>query len=245
MIVDGLVFEVTRKCNMNCSHCFMGDAEDLNISSKTIDATLDKIEKIYSIGFGGGEPSLNLEAIEYALEACKKRNIPVLEFYMLTNGKEVSDRFIKILNDWYVYVVKCNYEMIRDLYGFWTISEYNEWIQNEIFGNIILSIDKYHKEIPIDNLIKLSSLSFFKMESFDNSPILNMGKAESLTCEKVELSEEERKERFFLNEKICSKLYINAKGDVLSCCKLSYEKQELYKKTNVFIKNWEQILKNK
>ena len=56
--------------------------------------TLDSYERaeellgtLDGIVFSGGEPSLNLDAIEYTLEVCKKNRIPVDAFYIVTNSK--------------------------------------------------------------------------------------------------------------------------------------------------------------
>lgn len=240
--VDNLVFEITRQCNMNCLHCLRGEAENLNISLNIIEATLDKVKSISTITFSGGEPSLNVEAMKYTLTVCKKRNIPVSSFYVVTNGKKVSDEFINILQEWYFYSLECNYG--DKLLDYKDIPKYHDWIKDDFFGGVALSSDKFHDKIPFRNLAKLQSLSFFVTDNFtdfDKTPIINMGKAENLSCEKTDLSVDSK--IYFYDEDTCELLYINVKGDVLGYCDLSYEKQEIYKKTNVLTSSWDEELK--
>lgn len=90
---NNVVIEITRRCNMCCAHCLRGDAEDVNIQEKYIDAFLDSFSNggyIGTIVFTGGEISLNIPAIRYTLKAVKERNISVGNFYMVTNGKAVD-----------------------------------------------------------------------------------------------------------------------------------------------------------
>lgn len=91
--VSNVVIEITRRCNMCCAHCIRGDAENVDIQERYIDAFLDSFDKgacISSIVFSGGEISLNIPAIRYILKAVKERNISVGSFYMVTNGKAVD-----------------------------------------------------------------------------------------------------------------------------------------------------------
>lgn len=208
--VDNLVFEIPRQCNMNCLHCLRGEAENLNISLNIIEATLDKVKSISTITFSRGEPSLNVEAMKYTLTVCKKRNIPVSSFYVVTNGKKVSDEFINILQEWYFYSLECNYG--DKLLDYKDIPKYHDWIKDDFFGGVALSSDKFHDKIPFRNLAKLQNLS---VDS----------------------------EIYFYDEDTCELLYINVKGDVLGYCDLSYEKQEIYKKTNVLTSSWDEELK--
>lgn len=61
--VSNVVIEITRRCNMCCAHCLRGDAENIDIQERYIDAFLDSFEKgacISYIVFSGGEISLNI-----------------------------------------------------------------------------------------------------------------------------------------------------------------------------------------
>lgn len=90
--VNDIAIEVTRRCNMACKHCLHGEAENLDISHKTIDNILTPLigQSIGGITFTGGEPSLNVDAIQHTLDFCKKNNISVSSFYVVTNGKRIA-----------------------------------------------------------------------------------------------------------------------------------------------------------
>lgn len=71
---NNVVIEITRRCNMCCAHCLRGDAENVDIQEKYIDAFLDSFSNggyIGTIIFTGGEISLNIPAIRYILKAVK------------------------------------------------------------------------------------------------------------------------------------------------------------------------------
>ena len=64
--VDTVVIEITRRCNMCCAHCLRGDAENVDINSKYVDAFFNSFKDgafISNITFTGGEISLNIPAI--------------------------------------------------------------------------------------------------------------------------------------------------------------------------------------
>ena len=81
-----LTVETTRKCNMRCAHCLRGNAQEVDIDHKHIDNLLDQTEVIGHLDITGGEPTLNLDALEYILNGLCKRGIPLLEFGLHTNG---------------------------------------------------------------------------------------------------------------------------------------------------------------
>lgn len=103
MYIPTLMIEVTRKCNMCCSHCMKGDAQDMDIDTKHIDSLLDQVQDIGGLGFTGGEPTLNVEAIEYTLTELKRRNISIDHFFIYTNGMKVSLDFIMVCLKLYAY----------------------------------------------------------------------------------------------------------------------------------------------
>lgn len=65
VVFNQLIIEVTRRCNMECGHCLRGDAQNADILLSAIDGVLDQTEAIGRLIITGGEPTLNLEAIQY------------------------------------------------------------------------------------------------------------------------------------------------------------------------------------
>ena len=99
--IQNLAIEVTRKCNINCKHCLRGESENKNISLEYIDILLDKVDSIGHFCPTGGEPSLNVPAIKYFVDVCKKRNISIDTFYITTNGVNLSTDFVNVCIELY------------------------------------------------------------------------------------------------------------------------------------------------
>ena len=85
--INDLVIEVTRRCNMSCDHCLRGDAQNKDIDIAYIESLIKQVNYIHAIAFTGGEPSLNVSAIEQTLNLCKQYNVSVGSFYMPLMGK--------------------------------------------------------------------------------------------------------------------------------------------------------------
>ena len=156
-----LAIEVTRRCNMSCAHCLRGEAQNMDIDKKYIDKLLEDVSNISYILFTGGEPSLNIEAIEYTLQRCQELNISVGGFYIVTNGKNnVLPLTIACLK-WYAYC-----DDYEDIYG------------------LALSRDMFHDEIDKDAEKILRGLSFFredKFTDFNHVRIISEGRGAELS----------------------------------------------------------------
>lgn len=164
--IDSLAIEVTRRCNMGCAHCMRGDAQQKDMPDDILYDFLKQVSSIGCITFTGGEPTLNIDTIWKTLLICKEFQIPVNEFYIVTNGKEITTEFLNTLIDWYVYCIECNGEP-------------------EMSG-VALSQDEFHEKIPYENVAKLRALSFFcpddkKTRNWGNTNVLDLGRARSLT----------------------------------------------------------------
>lgn len=161
--LDSLAIEVTRRCNMNCPHCMRGKSENKNISKRILKTALQEVSEIGTLIFTGGEPSLNVKAIRDTLDICKYNDIYVDSFYVITNGKEVTDDFISVLLDWYDYITE---------YGGATYR-----------CGVALSKDCFHEEINPDNERKLRELPFFTEDKFidwNRTPPLRLGNAKKI-----------------------------------------------------------------
>ena len=160
-----LVIEVTRRCNMHCAHCLRGEAQAVDLDLHKIDAFLEDVSHIDTITFTGGEPSLNVDAIRHVLDRCKELSIPVYNFYIVTNGKDITDAFLRVLMDWYVYCVLCGGE-----------PEYS---------GLALSQDEYHEPINASHIALLRAFSFFnesdKSTDWSEARLINIGRARSIT----------------------------------------------------------------
>lgn len=260
--VTNLILEITRNCNMCCDHCLRGEKEGFNINILTIRNLLRPIKDISTITFTGGEPSLATQAFHDIREYCEHRKIPVNSAVLTTNGKRISDEFLSECDAWHLYCLKDIFEYIKkpNIMGkeieklVKMISQDNDW---EYGMCLALSTDQFHDEIPIENVLRLTSKSYFSksMFNYDNfeaaingrtrySSIQRSGRAKEFLSEFAREHEPAVDTDWTVNESIkepilyVETLYINAKGDILFDCDLSYEDQETYKIGNVNDEAW-------
>lgn len=118
---------------MSCAHCLRGEAQDVDIDLTYIDDLLDQTELIGKLWFYGGEPTLNLGAIEYTLDGMICRKIPLLNLKIYTNGLIYSDRFIRILK---------KYRQLIDVSCSAGLKNYKNEPERIWIG---ISLDRYHE----------------------------------------------------------------------------------------------------
>ena len=146
--LDNLAFEVTRRCNMGCSHYLRGESENVDIDCSYIDKALEDVVSVSCLTITGGEPSLNVPAIEHIVNVVKEKEIYIGSFFVATNGKHITTDFLVALLRLYSYVAECGGE-------------------TEICS-LALSTDIYHEDINGSNVSLMQGLSFFDTESKAN-----------------------------------------------------------------------------
>lgn len=219
-----LSIEVTRRCNMHCKHCIRGDAENKDVSRETIETLLKNTESIDHLTFTGGEPTLNIEAIKDTLALCKKYKIPVYDFYIITNGKEVTNEFLLTCIDWYCYCLS--------------------WEDCENFSSVELSTDDFHEPIPEENKNKLRSLSFFadRYADFTKVYLINTGRAGNINPNDYK----KRQPNTYVPEvswsgnvyHIDGQVTLTVAGDILSDCDYAYTDTDRLKIGSVNDPEW-------
>lgn len=221
MYIQELVIEITRRCNIQCLHCLRGPAQAKDIDNITIDKILEGISMIGCVTFTGGEPSLAVSRIKYFTKRVKELGIKVSSFYVITNGKVASVALAHALMDLYAY---CNPSDPEDF-----------------MGGLSISQDQYHREIGYEiNSAKrvYSSLSFFRPKDRKNDLVyvINEGWAringignrpELPNMNVIGLDDDGNVDR------VDEVLYVNALGDVIPSCNMSYESQSIHKIGNV------------
>lgn len=126
---DFLSVELTRKCQLECKHCFKGKAQSYTISKETIDKFLSQTEIIGSLHFSGGEPTLALDEMRYFLECLYKYRIPLFKLQIITNGYKKSEEFVQIVKDYSDMIRLCYLDAKNDMKYYVTIG---------------VSMDRYH-----------------------------------------------------------------------------------------------------
>ena len=207
MNLTNVIIEVTRRCNMECSHCLRGNQENCDINTNYIDALLEKVDYIDNITFTGGEPSLVPNIIQYTIDKAKQLNVSFGGFYIVTNGKIVPDAFLLAIMDLYFY---CD---------------------DKDMCTLSISNDGYHIEDDntlSENWEKLSVFKFTEKREGDgdyyNRRLVPEGRGLNYTSKDKEyyIKEFENIDEDFIDGTI----YLNCKGNILSDCDLSYKTQE-------------------
>ena len=94
MMINSLVIEITRRCNMQCMHCLRGEAQGLSFNPEILDEFLriNRVEYIGDIVFTGGEPSLEGDKINQCIDVLAANKVDVSNFYIATNGKNPGEK---------------------------------------------------------------------------------------------------------------------------------------------------------
>jgi organic radical activating enzyme len=203
---------------MTCKHCLRGKAQNVDITHKVINRTLQHVTNINRLSFTGGEPLLNIPAIKYTFNQLHKKDINFFSFWLATNGSIYNQNFVNRLIEEYAYCI--------DYSG-----------DDEFYGGIAVSLgDGYHTQVDKKNIIRYKALKFYdSSKDGKNNYLINEGRAKfngigiNETFKKHVLSLD------ILNDEIRveSDIYINCLGDVLMDCDYSYSTQKRKKIGNV------------
>lgn len=94
-----LFVELSRRCNMQCSHCLRGNAEAKDMSQSVMYNTLRKFEGVATkMGIGGGESTLRISVLENFIQNLAMSDITSYidteesRLWMVTNGKRLMQQ---------------------------------------------------------------------------------------------------------------------------------------------------------
>lgn len=98
LYLQELIFEVTRKCNLECIHCFCGESENLDLSNEIIDKVLEQVRWTKNISLTGGEPMLAPQIVEHIVNEIIENRIKLLAFNCVVNGTIMDERAISFIH---------------------------------------------------------------------------------------------------------------------------------------------------
>ena len=101
--IGDLWLEVTRRCNMSCSHCCRGEAQNVDMDCAFLNKLLKQIGSVGMLGFTGGEPTLVPDKLLEIFQTFKNTSTTVNIIQLITNGKELTDEFIYAWSAWLDY----------------------------------------------------------------------------------------------------------------------------------------------
>ena len=212
--ISELVIEVTRRCNMECLHCLRGDAQNLDFKIEYLDHLIKAgVTNINTVTLSGGEPTLALGIIYDIRNYLMAKNISVGGFYVAINGSNIGADFIREMMEWYLFCDDNEASQVQ-----WSNDEYHDENLVDEHGIELLSTlkfvsEKYSEKYPLsyDTVIPQGRAEDW---GANRHPIKNIP-----DCLDVEVYNE---------DEVCIQdmVYLNAKGNIVTCCDLSYETQD-------------------
>lgn len=203
-----LVIEVTRKCNQCCNHCLRGEAQNVNIKNEYITSILEQLRQMnmyFDVTFSGGEPTLNLPAIQHYINECQRLNVSHSSFYIATNGNNLGIDFAELCLKLYAMSEEremCKVELSNDLQH-----EYVSDTEKDIFNGLKFFSDKHEKPI---NYFDRNSGGILQENFAENS---NEGR--SMHVYEFDNFDDWQDHMF----------YLNCNGNIINGCDWSYSSQ--------------------
>ena len=201
-----LSVEITRRCNLKCAHCCRGDTQNVDIDYKYIDLLLDQVDYIYHLTFTGGEPTLNVPAIQYFIDQCKEKNVKVDYVSIITNGIRIKQDFIDVCIDLHT-----------------STRGTDVWV----------STDEYHSSQKKADISLLQKMPFYKGPKIRNGTILSEGRGRYLP---ESASHGAKGAAFTYTTHFTDKghyFMLNALGEMISNIDTSYDRQNQFKMCDV------------
>lgn len=92
-----VMVELTRRCNMKCSHCLRGPAQCRDMSDEVMDRLGELIQgrDISIVHLGGGENALVPHRVERLMNIIERSYVST--FSLVTNGKRFTEEFMKVV----------------------------------------------------------------------------------------------------------------------------------------------------
>ena len=91
--------EVTRRCNLECTHCMRGNAEDVDLKIDHWSTLLRKVDRFGTVTLTGGEPLLKPDIL-YEMTQYVYDQYQIGDWYMATNATIFGDDQERALDAW-------------------------------------------------------------------------------------------------------------------------------------------------
>ena len=180
------------------------------------------------------------------LSAVRKRKIRVSMVYLVTNGKRVTEEFLKACRDWHIYTVSdlCDDKTVDHDKAASIIKWANE--ERSCGCHVALSLDRFHGSVKAENIYKLMTLPNLHLDKYnegwsDTSWVLDVGRART---EGWGIREAERDMPWMFDERakriqleamkssdgddclFVEQLYVTAEGYICKHCDYSYVQEK-------------------
>lgn len=244
--VQDLILETTRKCNIKCVHCLRGDGDGTSMNDGLLRNIFRSIAHIGTLTFSGGEPSLVPEVLTSALRIARRYKIEIGQVYVVTNGRDISDRFIGACNAWHRYCFESSICLpdFCDLEDSYKAIRWNNHQDEPIGCHVALSMDIYHDDVPKTSLLKLLTLPHIETNKYEPSAdedwIIRSGRADwngmghaPLVSSRIPAMDLPDEITADTDPVWTEQLYIAADGAVMHDCNLAYRDQPDYTIENI------------
>lgn len=221
IVIDDLILEVTRRCNMRCPHCLRGEAENLDANPALIPQIFEDISEIGMLTFSGGEPSLNTAYITAVVDYILEHGITVNGCFIATNAKVYAPELVEC--------VRHLYEANMGGHGTKVLAE--RWLrlnkdEDEVpYFSIAVSGDPYHEPVPVENLMRYRYCGFFSdIKVDDGKHILDRGRGSMLAnafdrpIQNLNIEADDDG-----NSLLVSQVYVSSNGVVAADCDLPFD----------------------
>lgn len=176
MNIEKLNLEITRRCTLECEHCFRGDSQNLNIGEETLKNIFSNVKKIDRLVITGGEPLIAVNELEKMINLIKENNIEIVQINLVTNGTVLGSRVLKILKD-LSSISKLNLSISFDIFHLLELEKKN--LKYKRYENVKILKELFGaKEYGDENKEKI-----FKTEYKTIQPI---GKAKKITQKRLD-----------------------------------------------------------
>lgn len=203
--IGDLIIETTRRCNMKCGHCLRGGAQKKDFDVSYLDKLLKKLFHVDCVILSGGEPSLVPNVIHNIINSFKKASpVGVSNFYIVTNGKSLSEDFLLAITRLYA------------------LCDENEVSEVKISRDVFHEYDDKIKR----NIDKLRMFRFAYEEPVMEDPTNVVREGRAVDFGRHELNWYHGIEVESDDEIKIELLYINCFGDIFLNCDLSYRSQK-------------------
>jgi len=223
---SNLVLETTRRCNMKCEHCLRGAAQPVDMDREIINRVTRETDYIYSLTLTGGEPSLNADAIRHLRDAMYFHECSIGHFWLTTNARFFKPDFYDEIQ--YLYGVCYEQEACVLTISGDQFHRRRSNVAYEMYSELPFFADERMRDIPYDRILD---------EGYARKNNYGMRELEPTTKLSDTRYDAEDDELY-----VGDTIYVNAKGDVLFDCDLSFVNQKKYSVGNVLKSRLEDII---
>jgi uncharacterized protein len=170
-----LVLNISNSCNMSCKYCYANGGTygsenalmDIPTLKKILDTFYDRFDIIGVIQLFGGEPALNIEAIEFICDYIRKHE-KITSIGMVTNGTILSEKLQNLIEEFNIRVtVSLDIHELQDVLRPFTSSE------NGTYEQIIENIKTLHKHTDQPSQIEVTYTKLHEDEGISVHKLLH------------------------------------------------------------------------